>query len=194
MTENQSKKLIVGITGASGIPYGVEVLRQVASLGLEVHLILSSAAVRTLKAETDVSIKDVEALASVVHSNKDIGASIASGSFQTLGMIVAPCSIKTMSEIRSGITGSLISRAADVILKERRRLVLMVRETPFHTGHLRSMTALSEMGAVIVPPVPAFYTRPQTIEDIVSQSVARTLELFGIEGLPVQRWGDPDIS
>jgi len=193
MTENQSKKLIVGITGASGIPYGVEVLRQVSSLGLEVHLVLSSAAVRTLKAETDLTIKDVEALATVVHSNKDIGATIASGSFQTLGMIIAPCSIKTMSEIRSGITGSLISRAADVIMKERRRLVLMVRETPFHTGHLRSMAALSEMGAVIVPPVPAFYTRPQTIEDIVSQSVARTLELFGIEGLSVQRWGDPDM-
>lgn len=182
-----NQRLIVAISGASGAIYGITALRQLAALGVEAHLVISKAAALSLDAETDMSLSEVQALAAQVHKVSDIGATIASGSFRTLGMLVAPCSIKTMSEIATGVTSNLISRAADVVLKERRRLVLMVRESPLHLGHLRSMAAVTEMGAVVAPPVPAFYTRPQTLQDMVDQSVGRALDLFGLEA-PVTRW------
>jgi 4-hydroxy-3-polyprenylbenzoate decarboxylase len=193
MSLNQKPRLIVGITGASGAAYGVRMLEACQTLGVETHLIMSRSAVLTLTQETDFSIGDVNAKASQVHKIGDVGASIASGSFQTLGMVVAPCSVRTMSEIASGVTSTLLTRAADVVLKERRRLVLMVRETPFHLGHLRTMTSLTEMGAIIAPPLPAFYTRPKTLEDLIDQSVGRTLDLFGLSWAGVKRWGE-DIA
>jgi 4-hydroxy-3-polyprenylbenzoate decarboxylase len=190
MTLNQKPRLIVGISGASGAAYGVRMLEACQDLGVETHLILSRSAVLTLTQETDFTLADVNAKASQVHKVGDVGASIASGSFQTLGMVVAPCSVRTMSEIASGVTSTLLTRAADVVLKERRRLVLMVRETPFHLGHLRTMTSLTEMGAIIAPPLPAFYTRPKTLEDLIDQSVGRTLDLFGLSWAGVKRWGE----
>ena len=190
MTHTQKPRLIVGISGASGAAYGVRMLEACQTLGVETHLILSRSAVLTLTQETDFTIADVNAKASQVHKIGDVGASIASGSFQTLGMVVAPCSVRTMSEIASGVTSTLLTRAADVVLKERRRLVLMVRETPFHLGHLRTMTNLTEMGAIIAPPLPAFYTRPKTLEDLIDQSVGRTLDLFGLSWAGVKRWGE----
>ena len=190
MTLNQKPRLIVGISGASGAAYGVRMLEACQTLGVETHLILSRSAVLTLTQETDFTLADVNAKASQVHKIGDVGASIASGSFQTLGMVVAPCSVRTMSEIASGVTSTLLTRAADVVLKERRRLVLMVRETPFHLGHLRTMTSLTEMGAIIAPPLPAFYTRPKTLEDLIDQSVGRTLDLFGLSWAGVKRWGE----
>ncbi len=190
MTPTQKPRLIVGISGASGAAYGVRMLEACQTLGVETHLILSRSAVLTLTQETDFSIAEVNAKASQVHKIGDVGASIASGSFQTLGMVVAPCSVRTMSEIASGVTSTLLTRAADVVLKERRRLVLMVRETPFHLGHLRTMTNLTEMGAIIAPPLPAFYTRPKTLEDLIDQSVGRTLDLFGLSWAGVKRWGE----
>lgn len=184
--------LIVGITGASGVIYGVRALSLLADAGVPTHLILSKAAELTLAYETQYTAEQVKALATQVHSSKNIGASIASGSFKTRGMLIAPCSIKSMSEIATGNTGSLISRAADVVLKERRRLVLMVRETPLHTGHLRSMTQLSEMGAVIAPPVPAFYAKPANLDEMVDYTLARALDLFDIEIPDLKRWdGSP---
>lgn len=184
-------RLIVGLSGASGIIYGVRLLEVLRSSGLEVHLVMSKTAEITLAHETDYKVADVKALANVLHSNADLGAAISSGSFKTRGMIIAPCSIRTASEIASGVTSTLMSRAADVVLKERRRLVLMVRESPLHTGHLRTLTHLSEIGAVIAPPLPAFYTRPATIEDIVGQTVGRVLDLFDIDAELVKRWRDP---
>jgi 4-hydroxy-3-polyprenylbenzoate decarboxylase len=180
--------MIVALTGASGVCYGVRLLELLRAEGVETHLVLSKAAERTLHEETDITIKEVKALADVVYPAADIGAAIASGSFVTAGMIIAPCSVKTMGEIATGITSSLVSRAADVVLKERKRLVLMVRETPLHTGHLRTMTKLSEMGAIIAPPVPSFYAKPESIEDMVTYTAARALDLFDIHvgGLP--RW------
>jgi 4-hydroxy-3-polyprenylbenzoate decarboxylase len=183
-------RLIVGVSGASGVAYGVRTLDALRELGVESHLVVTKAAALTLASETDLTIADLNAKASVVHKLSDVGASIASGSFQTLGMIVAPCSVRTMSEIATGVTSTLLTRAADVVLKERRRLVLMVRETPFHLGHLRTMTQLTEMGAVIAPPLPAFYAKPKTIEEIVDQSVGRALDLFGLSWSPVRRWGE----
>ena len=183
-------RLIIGITGASGVQYGVKALQLLATTSIETHLVISSSAERTILEETDYVLKDVKALADVVHNNKDIGASIASGSFKSRGMLIAPCSVKTMGEIASSIGSSLMTRAADVVLKERRRLVLMVRETPLHTGHLRIMTHLSEIGAIIAPPMPAFYTKPDTIDDLVTQSVSRTLDLFDIDHELVKRWGE----
>jgi 4-hydroxy-3-polyprenylbenzoate decarboxylase len=183
-----SKRIIVGITGASGIVYGVRALQLLRECSVQSHLVISKSAKLTLHYEMDMSIAELESLASEVHSVKNIGASIASGSFPTAGMLIAPCSIRTMSEIATGVTSSLLTRAADVVLKERRRLVLMVRETPLHTGHLRTLVQLSEMGAVIAPPVPAFYTRPQSLEDIVTQSVGRALDLFDLDVDQVQRW------
>src|SRR6266850_2961458 len=171
MTNNSPRRLIIGISGASGTVYGIRMLEILRGTDIETHLVMSKSAEMTLAYETDLKPKDIRALATVNHPNADIGASISSGSFQTIGMVVAPCSIKTMSEIATGVTSSLLSRAADVVLKERRRLVLMLRETPLHTGHLRNLTALSEMGAIIAPPVPAFYARPQTIEEMVDHSV-----------------------
>ncbi|MDN3641034.1 UbiX family flavin prenyltransferase [Simiduia curdlanivorans] len=182
------RRLIVGITGASGVVYGVRLLELLKATDIETHLVMSKAAELTLHYESDLKPDDVKALANVVHAPKNIGATIASGSYKTEGMIVAPCSVKTMGEIATGITTGLVARAADVVLKERRRLVLMVRETPFHTGHLRTMTALSEMGAVIAPPLPAFYAKPTSLEQMVDHSLARVLDLFDIEVSGLKRW------
>ena len=181
-------RLIVGISGASGAIYGVRILEMLRQTEIESHLVMSKSADVTLAYETDLKPRDVRALASVHYHVTDIGAAISSGSFPTMGMIVAPCSIRTMSEIASGVTASLLSRAADVVLKEKRRLVLAVRETPLHSGHLRSMTALADIGAVIAPIVPAFYNRPQSVDDIVNHTCGRLLDLFGIDTGIVKRW------
>jgi flavin prenyltransferase len=181
-------RLIVGISGASGTVYGVRLLEMLRQAEIETHLVISRSAEMTLAYETDYKPKDVRALASVNYPVTDIGAAISSGSFPTIGMIIAPCSIRTMSEIASGVTASLLSRAADVVLKEKRRLVLALRETPLHVGHLRSMTVLAEIGAVIAPIVPAFYNRPRTVEDIVNHTCGRLLDLFGIDTGTVKRW------
>ena len=181
-------RLVVGISGASGVFYGIRVLDALNELGVESHLVVTRAALLTLSQETDFSADDLTGRASVVHKLNDVGASIASGSFKSLGMIVAPGSVRTMSEIATGVTSTLLTRAADVVLKERRPLVLMVRETPFHLGHLRTMTALAEMGATIAPPLPAFYSRPGSIAEMVDQSVGRALDLFGLDWAPVKRW------
>jgi 4-hydroxy-3-polyprenylbenzoate decarboxylase len=188
MTATPPRRLTIGISGASGIVYGVRMLELLRDTDVETHLVMSRSAEMTLAYETDLKIKDVRALAKVIHPNTDIGASISSGSFQTMGMVVAPCSIKTMSEIATGVTGSLLSRAADVALKERRRLVLAVRETPLHGGHLRTMTQLADMGAIIAPIVPAFYNRPKSIDDIINHTVGRLLDLFGLDMPVVKRW------
>ncbi|HWG04375.1 MAG TPA: UbiX family flavin prenyltransferase [Beijerinckiaceae bacterium] len=188
MTEGAAQRIVVGISGASGAVYGVRTLELLKRTGIETHLVVSKAAEMTLAYETELSLKDLRSRCDVYHPISDIGASISSGSFATLGMIVVPCSIRTMSEIATGVTGSLMSRAADVVLKERRRLVLAVRETPLHSGHLRTMTALSDMGAVIAPIVPAFYNRPQTLDDIINHTVGRMLDLFGIDTGIVKRW------
>jgi len=183
-------RLIVGISGASGVIYGIRMLEALNKLPVESHLVMSKSAEMTIAYETDMKSADVKALADVVYPIGDIGAAISSGSFRTMGMVVAPCTIRSLSEIASGVTSSLLSRAADVVLKERRRLVLMLRETPLHAGHVQSMLRATEMGAIIAPPVPAFYTRPQTLDDIVNQTVGRVLDLFEIDsGLP-QRWGE----
>ena len=185
----EPQRLVVGISGASGVIYGLRVLDACKELGVETHLVLSKAAALTVAQETKLTLAEVQARAEVSHKPGDIGASIASGSFPTLGMIIAPCSVRTMSEIATGVTSSLLTRAADVTLKERRTLVLMVRETPLHLGHLRTMVKLAEMGAVIAPPLPAFYARPQTLEDLVDQSVGRALDAFGLSWSRVRRWG-----
>lgn len=183
-------RLIVGISGASGVIYGIRMLEALSKLPVESHLVMSKSAEMTIAYETDLKTSEVKALADVVYPIADIGAAISSGSFRTMGMVVAPCTIRSLSEIASGVTSSLLSRAADVVLKERRRLVLMLRETPLHAGHIQSMLRATEMGAIIAPPVPAFYTRPQTLDDIVNQTVGRVLDLFEIDsGLP-QRWGE----
>jgi flavin prenyltransferase len=190
MTSATPKRLIIGISGASGIVYGVRVLEALRRIDVETHLVMTKAAQITLAHEMSLKVADVQALADVVYRPEDIAASISSGSFQTIGMIVAPCSIRSLSEIASGVTSNLLTRAADVALKERRRLVLMVRETPLHLGHLRSMAHVTEMGAIVMPPAPAFYARPQTVDDIVNHSVGRVLDLFGIDSTLVRRWGD----
>ncbi|MBX3485270.1 UbiX family flavin prenyltransferase [Phenylobacterium sp.] len=190
MAKPEKPRLIVGVSGASGIAYGLRALDACAELGIESHLVMSRSSALTLAQETGLTLADAQARAAVVHRAADVGASIASGSFQTLGMIVAPCSVRTMSEIATGVTASLLTRAADVTLKERRPLVLMVRETPLHLGHLRTMVRLAEMGAVIAPPLPAFYARPQSIAEMVDQSVGRALDLFGLSWAPVKRWGE----
>jgi flavin prenyltransferase len=183
-----SARLIVGISGASGTVYGVRLLEMLREAEIETHLVMSKSAEMTLAYETDLKPKDVRALAAVHYPVSDIGAAISSGSFPTMGMIIAPCSIRTMSEIASGVTSSLLSRAADVVLKERRRLVLAVRETPLHVGHLRSMLTLAEIGAVVAPVVPAFYNRPKTVDDIINHTCGRLLDLFGIDTGIVKRW------
>ncbi len=189
MTEKTTpRRLIVGITGASGAIYGIRILQALQGTDIETHLVMSESARITLAAESDMSTADVEALAGVVHNVRNIGATVSSGSFKTMGMVVAPCSIRTLSEIAWGTTSTLITRAADVVLKERRRLVLMLRETPLHAGHLQSMLQATHSGAIIMPPVPAFYARPQTLDDIVNHSVGRVLDLFGIETDLVARW------
>lgn len=186
----EQARLVVGITGASGVVYGLRTLDALRDLGVESHLVLSKSAALTLTQETGLGVADANARADVVHRAADVGASIASGSFRTLGMIIAPCSVRTMSEIATGVTSSLLSRAADVTLKERRPLVLMVRETPLHLGHLRTLTKLAEMGAVIAPPLPAFYAKPASIAEMVDQSVGRALDLFDLSWRPVKRWGE----
>ena len=185
-----SSRLIVGISGASGVRYGIRLLESLRHLPVESHLVLSKAAELTIAYETDKKVAEVTALADVSYPVSDLGAAISSGSFQTLGMVVAPCSVRSMSEVASGVTSNLLTRAADVVLKERRRLVLMLRETPLHSGHLRSMLALSEMGAVIAPPVPGFYANPQSIDEMVDHTVGRVLDLFGLETGKVKRWGE----
>lgn len=183
-----TQRIIVGISGASGVIYGIRLLQMLASTPIETHLIMTRSAEITVAYETDWKIADIRALASVYHRVDDIGASISSGSFKTMGMIIAPCSIRSLSEIATGVTSSLLARAADVVLKERRKLVLMVRETPLHLGHLRAMTTAAELGAVICPPVPAFYSRPETIHDMVSHTLGRVLDQFDIELGTVRRW------
>jgi len=182
------KRLIVGLSGASGIILGVRMLEVLRSLAIEVHLVMSKAAEQTLVCETDLKREDVRKLADKAYHPSDIAAAIASGSFRTMGMVVIPCSIRTMSEIATGVTSSLLTRAADVVLKERRRLVLVVRETPLHALHLRTMTSLAEAGAIIVPPVPAFYGRPESVDDIIDHTVGRVLDLFDLEAGIVKRW------
>ena len=181
-------RLIVGISGASGVIYGVRLLELLQGTGIETHLIMSRAAQVTLAHETDLKVADVEKLATVVHSNNDIAAACSSGSFRTLGMVIAPCSIKTMAEIATGTTASLLPRAADVALKERRRVVLVLRETPLHLGHIRSMAAVTEAGAVVYPPVPAMYARPKSLEEMVDHTLGRVLDLFDIDMGLVRRW------
>ena len=182
------RRLVVGITGASGAIYGVRLLRLLQETDIETHLLMSRSAKITLTQEMDIGVAEVSALADVVHQVDNIGASISSGSFRTMGMVIAPCSIRTMSEIATGVTASLLSRAADVVLKEKRRLVLAVRETPLHGGHLRTMTTLADIGAVIAPIVPAFYNRPKSVDDIVNHTCGRLLDLFGIDTGVVKRW------
>ena len=181
-------RLVVGISGASGAVYGVRLLELLKECGIETHLVMSRAAQTTLAYETDLKVAQVEKLATVVHSYNDIGAACSSGSFKTMGMIVAPCSIKTMSEIATGTTGNLIARSADVALKERRRVVLLLRETPLHIGHIRTMAAVTEAGAIVYPPVPAFYARPKSLADMIDHTLGRVLDLFDIDIGKVRRW------
>jgi 4-hydroxy-3-polyprenylbenzoate decarboxylase len=183
-----AKRLLVGISGASCAVYGIRLLELLRETDIETHLVVSRAARLTLSYETDHSISDVEALATRTYPEQDLGAACSSGSFRTLGIIIAPCSIKTMSEIASGVTSNLVSRAADVCLKERRRVVLMLRETPLHLGHIRSMAAVTEAGAIVYPPVPAFYARPHSIEDMIDHTLGRVLDLFDIDIGTVRRW------
>ena len=187
---NTQQRLIVGISGASGVIYGIRMLELLRGTAVETHLVISKSAEITIAYETDWKAANVKALADVVYPAADIGAAISSGSFKTMGMIVAPCSIRSMGEISSGVTSSLLSRAADVVLKERRRLVLMLRETPLHAGHIRSMQAVTEMGAIVAPPVPAFYARPKSIEEMVDQTIGRTLDLLDIDAGLTKRWGE----
>ena len=187
------RRIVVGISGASGVIYGVRTLEALRDAGVETHLVMSRSAEITLAHETTFKVAEVRALASCWYQQADIGAGISSGSFRTMGMIVAPCSVRSMSEIATGVTSGLLTRAADVTLKERRRLVLMVRETPLHLGHLRTMTQLCEMGAIIAPPLPGFYARPTSLEDMIEHSVGRVLDLFGIDSGLTRRWKDqPD--
>jgi flavin prenyltransferase len=188
--KNKADRLVIGLSGASGVAYGIRMLEACRELGIESHLVMTKPAEMTIGYETELLPRQVAAKADFSYAVGDIAAPIASGSFKTKGMIVAPCSVRTMSEIATGVTTSLLTRAADVMLKERRPLVLMVRETPLHLGHLRSMTALAEMGAIILPPVPAFYAEPRTLSDLVDQMVGRALDLFGYDWPDVKRWGE----
>jgi len=182
------QRLIVGISGASGIIYGIRILQALEDSPIETHLVMSESARLTLSSESDMTVKDVEALATEVHHIKNIGATIASGSYKTMGMVVAPCSIRSLSEIAWGGTTSLLSRAADVVLKERRRLVLMVRETPLHAGHLKTMLQATENGAIVMPHVPAFYAQPTSLDEMVNHTVGRCLDLFDIDTNLTKPW------
>lgn len=188
MSEN--KRIIVGITGASGVVFGIRMLEVLRALKVETHLVITKAGEMTIGYETDRKLAEVRGLADQVYAIANVGAPIASGSFNTLGMVVAPCSVHTLAEIATGVTSNLLTRAADVVLKERRKLVLMLRETPLHLGHLRAMTAVTEMGAIVAPPVPAFYAKPESINDIVDHTVGRVLDLFGLDSGLVRRWGE----
>ena len=187
--KNTPERLVIGLSGASGVAYGIRLLEALKELRIESHLVMSKPAQMTIGYETSLTPKQVAAKADHVHGIDDIGAPIASGSFRTRGMIVAPCSVRSMSEIATGVTTNLLTRAADVMLKERRPLILMVRETPLHLGHLRTMTALAEMGAIILPPMPAFYAEPKTLSDLVDQMAGKALDLLGLTW-PMKRWGE----
>lgn len=182
------KRIIIGISGASGAEYGISLLKILRNIGIETHLVISKSGKITIAHETSHSIQQVQEMADVVHNIGDMSASISSGSFKTAGMIIAPCSVRSLAEIASGVTTTLLTRAADVVLKERRRLVLMVRETPLTSVHIRNMLTISEMGGIIAPPVPAFYTKPNSLDDIVQYNVARVLDLFDIEHNLIKRW------
>jgi 4-hydroxy-3-polyprenylbenzoate decarboxylase len=186
---DRPRRFVVAITGATGAVYGVRLLEHLRAMpGVETHLVVSDAATLTLHQETGLQRRDVELLSHVVHKTREIGASIASGSFPTDGMVIAPCSMKTLAAVAHGLSDNLITRAADVVLKERRRLILMVRETPFNLAHLRNMTAVTEMGGIVFPPLPGFYNRPATIEEMVDHSIARVLDLLGVENGLAPRW------
>jgi flavin prenyltransferase len=185
-------RLIVGISGASGAIYGLRLLQTLREFEVETHLVISRAAEMTIAYETGMKPAAFKEIADISYPAGDMGAPISSGSFPAMGMIVAPCSVRSMAEIATGVTSGLLTRAADVTLKERRRLVLMLRETPLHSGHLRNMLALSEMGAIIAPPVPAFYAQPRTIEEMVDHSIGRVLDLFGLDSGRVKRWGESE--
>lgn len=187
-------RLIVGISGASGVIYGIRLLEILRDMPVETHLVMSRSAEITIAHETDRKIADIKALADVWYKQEDIGAAISSGSFKTLGMVVAPCTIRSASEIAGGVTSTLLTRAADVVLKERRRLVLIVRETPLHLGHLRTLTTLAEIGAVIAPPVPAFYANPASLAEMIDHSVGRVLDQFDLDAGTVRRWKDGDVK
>src|SRR6185503_8680651 len=188
--KNKADRLVIGLTGASGVAYGIRALEACADLGIESHLVMTKPAEMTIGYETRLSPKEVAAKADFSYAVTDIAAPIASGSFRTKGMLVAPCSVRSMSEIATGVTTNCLTRAADVMLKERRPLVLMVRETPLHLGHLRTMTALAEMGAIILPPVPAFYAEPRTLSDLVDQMAGRALDFLGYDWPLARRWGE----
>lgn len=187
--DSAPRRIIVGITGATGTIYGVRLLQALRDAGIESHLVISKAGQMTRAYETSWSAQDISDLADYTYAPGDVAAPIASGSFRTLGMIIAPCSIRTLGDIAHCVTGTLISRAADVVLKERRRLVLLVRETPLNSSHLRSMLAISDMGGIIAPPVPAFYGNPRTLDDIVDHTIGRALDLFDIDTGAFPRWG-----
>lgn len=189
-----TKRMIVGISGASGFQYGVKALELLQKLDVEVHLVVSKGAEKTCQLETDYRLEDVFAMADVVHPIGHLGAAISSGSFKTAGMIVAPCSMRTLGAIAHCLTDNLLTRAADVVLKERRRLVLLARETPLNLGHIRNMSAVTEMGGIIFPPVPALYQRPQTADEIVTHSVSRALDLFDFDINDLPRWGEGSLS
>src|SRR5712671_1155129 len=184
----EPSRVVVGISGASGVIYGVRLLQALKNLPVETHLVMTRTAEVTLAHETKLKVAEVRRLASIAHRIDDLAAAISSGSFRTMGMIVAPCSMRSLGEIANGITSNLLTRAADVVLKERRRLVLMARETPLHAIHLRNMTRLAEMGAIIAPPVPAFYNQPQTLDDVIDHTVGRVLDLFDLDTGKVKRW------
>jgi len=188
MTKTQ--RIVVGISGASGSIYGIRLLQMLREMDVEIHLVMTKSAEVTLAYESELKPAQVRALAHHYHAITDMGAAISSGSFKTLGMIVAPCSMRSMGELASGVTASLLTRAADVMLKERRRVVLVARETPLHLGHLRNMVRLTEMGAIIAPPVPAFYNRPNTLDDVINHSIGRVLDLFDLDTGKVKRWGE----
>ena len=189
MADSPARRLVVAITGATGAVYGVRLLEHLRAIGgIETHLVVSDSAALTLHQETGLQRKDAEALADVVHRYRDVGASIASGSFKSDGMVIAPCSMKTLASVAHGLSDNLIARAADVVLKERRKLVLMVRETPFNLAHLRNMTAVTEMGGIVFPPLPSFYHKPASIDEMVDHTVSRVLDLFGIDNAIAPRW------
>lgn len=190
MTKHSRKRLIVGITGATGFVYGVEALRILRKLDVEIHLVVTKPAELTREYETDFSREEVRDMADVNYNITDIGSAIASGSFKTMGMLIAPCSVRTLGEIAGCVSSSLLTRAADVVLKERRKLVLMLRETPFHAGHIKHMLEVTQMGGIIMPPVPAFYDKPKTLHEMVHHSVARALDLFDLEVADLPRWGE----
>lgn len=186
----QPARLIIGISGASGVVYGVRLLQVLQPISVETHLVMTKTAEVTLAYETDWKVKDVKALADHAHQPTNLAAAISSGSFRTMGMVVAPCSMRSLGEIATGISTSLLTRAADVVLKERRRLVLLPRETPLHAVHLRNMATVADLGAIIAPPMPAFYNRPKTLDDIIDHTVGRVLDLFDIDAGVVKRWGE----